>query len=143
MFDFVLVCRRPSQLPPMSVQILDESGEPAVSDVVAVEGGAPVNHNYAISEREDNEDGEASGGAAAAEPAADAEPSAAAEPAAAAQAAAGQKRCRLDLCAMHCNKSTAMQKAVRRRAQSTAKRFRIPGPGAKTMQPSYAMSHTM
>ena len=106
MFDFVLVCRRQSQLPPMSVQILDESGEPAVSDVVAVEGGAPVNHNYAISEREDNEDGEAPGGAAAAEP------SAAAEPAAAAQAAAGQKRCRLDLCAMHCNKSTAMQKAV-------------------------------
>ena len=133
MFDFVLVCRRPSQLPPMSVQILDESGEPAVSDVVAVEGGAPVNHNYAISEREDNEDGEASGGAAAAEPAADAEPSAAAdsEPAAAAQAAAGQKRYRLDLCAMHCNKNTAMQKAVRRRAQNTAIRIRIPG--AKTM----------
>ena len=99
MFDIVLVCRRPSQLPPMSFQIfiaaaaaaattraaaaarsragcaprspastrrrrtsapaatppppppstqpfLDESGEPAVSDAVAVEGGAPVNHNY-------------------------------------------------------------------------------------------------
>jgi len=140
MFDIVLVCRRPSQHPPMSFQIfivaaaaatttraaaaarsragctprsaasmrrrrtsapaatlpppppsappfLDESGESAVSDAVAVEGGAPVNHNYTMSEREDDEDCEASGGAAAAEPAADAEPSAAAEPAAAAQAA--------------------------------------------------------
>ena len=109
----------------------DESGEPAVSDAFAVEGGAPVNHNYTMSEREDDEDGEASGGAGTAEPAAAAEPAVAAEPAAAAQAAAGQKRCRLDLCAMHCNKNTAMQKAVRRQAQNTAVRIRIPG--AKTM----------
>ncbi len=58
-----------------------------------------------MSGREDDEDGEASGGSAAAEPAA------AAEPEAAAQAAAGQKRCRLDFCAMHCNKNTAMQKS--------------------------------
>ncbi len=56
-----------------------------------------------MSEREDDEDGEASGGATAAEPAA------AAEPAVAAQAAAGQKRSRLELCAMHCNKNSAMQ----------------------------------
>ena len=110
--------------------LLDESREPAISEAVVVEGGAPVNHNYTMSEREDDEDGEASGGAAAAEPAAAA---AAAEPEAAAQPAAGQKRCRLDLCAMHCNKNTAMQKAVRRRAQNTAIRIRIPGPGAKTM----------
>ncbi len=82
-----------------------------------------------MSEREDDEDGEASGGAAAAEPAV------AAEPAAAAQAVTGQKWCQLELCAMHCNKNTAMQKAVRRRAQNTAIRIRIPraGQGAKTM----------
>jgi hypothetical protein len=137
MFDIVLellVCRRPRQLPPMSVQTFIPcltspalSGEPAVSDVVAVEGGALVNHNYTMSEREDDEDGQASCGAAAAEPAAGAEPEAAA------QAAAGQKRCRLDLCAMHCNKNTAMQKAGRRRAQNTAIRIRIPRAGAKTM----------
>ena len=38
--------------------LLVESGEPAVSDAVVVEGGAPVNHNYTMSEREDDEDGE-------------------------------------------------------------------------------------
>ncbi len=59
--------------------MLDESGEPAVSDAVVVEGGAPVNHNYTMSEREDDEDGKASGGAAAAEPAAAAEAAAAAK----------------------------------------------------------------
>ncbi len=99
-------------------------------------------HNYTMLERENDEDGEVSGGAAAAELAAAvaaAEPEAA-EPEAAAQPAAGQKRCRLDLCAMHCNKNTAMQKAVQRRARNTAIRIRIPGPGAKT---SYAMSHTI
>ena len=105
----------------------DESREPAVGDVVAVEGGAPVNQSYTLytmSESAYNEDGEASCGATAAEPAAAAKPvalaaaepasasAAAAEPAAAAQAAAGPKRCRLDLGAMHCNYSTAMQKAV-------------------------------
>ncbi len=117
--------------------LLDESREPAVSDAVVVESGAPVNQNYTMSEREVDEDGEASGGAAAAAPAAAAEPAAgaeladAAEPAAAVQAAAGQKQCRLDLCTMHCNKNTATQKAVRRRAQNTAIRIRIPG--AKTM----------
>ncbi len=94
--------------------MLDESGEPAVSDSAVVEGGAPVNHNYTMSEREDDEDGEASGGAAAAAPAAAGELADAAEPAAAAQVAAGQKRCRLDLCTMHYNKNTAMQKEVRR-----------------------------
>ena len=91
----------------------DESREPAVGDVVAVEGGAPVNQSYTMSESAYNEDGEASCGATAAEPAAAAKPVAlaaaepasvaAAEPAAAAQAAAGPKRCRLDLWAMHCN----------------------------------------
>lgn len=91
----------------------DESREPAVGDVVAVEGGAPVNQSYTMSESAYNEDGEASCGATAAEPAAAAKPvalaaaepasAAAAEPAAAAQAAAGPKRCRLDLWAMNCN----------------------------------------
>ena len=91
----------------------DESREPAVGDVVAVEGGAPVNQSYTMSESAYNEDDEASCGATAAEPAAAAKPvalaaaepasAAAAEPAAAAQAAAGPKRCRLDLWAMNCN----------------------------------------
>ena len=36
----------PPPPPPSTQPFLDESGEPAVSDAVAVEGGAPVNHNY-------------------------------------------------------------------------------------------------
>ena len=52
----------------------DESREPAVGDVVAVEGGAPVNQSYTMSESAYNEDDEASCGATAAEPAAAAKP---------------------------------------------------------------------
>jgi hypothetical protein len=131
--------RHPAAAATLRAALLDESGEPAVSDAVAVEGGAPVNHNYTMSEREDDEDGEASGGAAAAEPVAAAEPGAAAEPAAAAQAAARQKRCRLELCAMHCNKSTAMLRAVRWRAQNTAIRIRIPRAAAGAKQCKHRM----
>ncbi len=87
----------------------DKSGEPAVGDVVAVEGGAPINQSYTMSDSEDVEDGEASGGTAAAS---DSVPAAAAEPAAAAQAAAGTERCRLDLCAMHYNKKHCNAKTV-------------------------------
>ena len=57
----------------------DESQEPAVGDVVPVEGGAAVNQSYRLSDGEDEEEEE---GAAGAEPAAG-------EPAAAAAAEAG------------------------------------------------------
>jgi hypothetical protein len=37
------------------------------------------------------------------------------------------------LCTMHCNKNTAMQKAIRRRAKNTALLIRIPRTRAKTV----------
>jgi hypothetical protein len=42
----------------------DESQEPEVGDVVAVEDGAEVNKNYTMSDDEDDEDGEGAGAAA-------------------------------------------------------------------------------
>ncbi len=62
----------------------NESGEPAVGGVVAVEGGTPINQSYTMleSEEDSDEDDEASGdAAAAAEPAATALAAAEAVPA--------------------------------------------------------------
>ncbi len=90
----------------------DESGEPAVGDVVAVEGGAPMNQSYSMSEGEDNEDGRHW------------HPAVLLlllslrlllslqlllSPRLPPRLRLGPKWCRLDLCAIQCNKKPAMQ----------------------------------
>ncbi len=85
----------------------EESDEPEVGYVVAVNAGAEVNKSYAVSDGEDDEDGEGEGAAAAATPTARLR---LLMPLLQMQRRRQQlrlwpKRPRLDLCAMHCIKT--------------------------------------